>query len=100
MPADPQVQNALSATAAGQRQLLDTIVLLKGLRIRLDSLGVPRMTDEQLTDSLVGELSHLSRGKVRRLLAAMDVLDAALLTPADLDGVTLPPVKAVVDVIR
>lgn len=100
MPADPQVQNALSLEVQGVQTLFDVIFTLKKIRARIESLGVPQMSDETVAESAVGELSHLTGGKVKRLLAAMDVLDAALLTSVDLAGVTIPPVKALVDVIR
>ena len=100
MPADPQVQNALSLEVQGVATLFATVFELKKGRARLEALGVPRMTDEELSASAAGDLSHITGGKVRRLLAALDVLDAALLTPVALDGATLPPVKALVDVIR
>jgi hypothetical protein len=90
--------NALSTEVQQIRALYDTVFDLKATRARLESLGVATLTDPDYQGA--GDLNHLSAQKVQSLLAAMDVLDAAFLTPADLAGVTAPPIKAMVDVIR
>lgn len=100
MPANPQIQNALSREVTAVQKLYDTVFELKKIRAQIEALGVPQMSDEMLAESTIGELSHIGGGQIRRLLDAMDVLDVAFLTPVSLDGVTMPPIKAVVDVIR
>lgn len=101
MPANPQVVKELTAEIIQVRQLWDTIWSLKKTRSTLAALGVQAMTPEQLAESCTGDLSHLDAGKITRLLAAMDALDATLVTAVELSpGVTAPPAKAIVDVIR
>ena len=101
MPANPQVQNARSRELIETKRLWDAIFGLKQARASLDLLGVATLPEEEFAASAIGELSHLTAAKVRRLIAAMDVLDAALLGLADLgDGMTAPPAKALVDAIR
>lgn len=98
---NPQVSQALKTEISLVSSLWDVVFALKKTRATLTFLGVPGMTPEALAEVATGDLSHLDAGKITRLLAAMDALDAALLTPIELSaGVTAPPAKALVDVIR
>lgn len=95
-----QIQAALAAEAQAVKSLYNDVFRLKAIRAQLELLGVPQMTAEEFTAVATGNVNHLTLAAVLQLLAAMDVLDAAFLTPVSLAGVTMPPVAAVVAVIR
>ena len=96
--ANPQMLNALSEETQELRRLLNSAFLLKQIRSRIESLGVPQVPSENYPPP--GDLSHLTAQKVASVLAAMDVLDAAFMAPVNLAGVTLPPIAAINQVIR
>lgn len=104
--ADPQVQNALSRENDGMAKLRRLVFELKETRVDLEVHGVTKMTDEQFAAAITdengrkGDLSHMTVQKVKTLLAAMDALDAVLLAPTDLAGVTTTPLAAISAVIR
>jgi hypothetical protein len=95
------VINTVNQYLAGLQTLYRLIGDLKSLRSRLELHGLPNLTDEQYTELTAGaEMAHLSKAKIERLFAAMTTLDTALGTPVSLSGVTMPPAKAIVDVLK
>jgi hypothetical protein len=111
VPADPQIQNVLSSLCQSERTLFETITTIRGLRERVADLGIPGLNqngfDEAVGITVGGQpnptpndLSHLSRGRLRKLLAAMDLLDTWLTTAVSLDGASQTPRKAITEVIR
>lgn len=96
--ANPQMLNALSRETQELTKLLDSAFKLKQIRSQIESLGVMQVPSGEYPPP--GDLSHLTAQKVASVLAAMDVLDTAFLTPTNLAGVTLTPIAAINQVIR
>jgi hypothetical protein len=102
---DPQIQNALTLLCQQEKRLFDLLAELKGTRDRVNDLGITGLNQANFDEALglpnnAGELSHLTRAKLRRVLAAADLLDTFLTTAVSLDGTSQTPRKAIVDVIR
>jgi hypothetical protein len=95
------VINSFHQYLSGLQTLYRLVGDLKSLRSRLELHGLPNLTDDQYTElTAQAELGHISKAKVERLFAAMTTLDTALGTPVSLAGTTMPPAKAIVDVLK
>ncbi len=95
------VINTFNQYLSGLQNLYKLVGDLKSLRTRLELHGLPNLTEQQYADMTVSpELAHITKDKVERLFAGMTTLDTALGTPIPLSGVTMPPAKAIVDVLK
>jgi hypothetical protein len=102
-PLTTQQQNAVSKWIASLKILYDAAFQLKSDRAVLDLLGVSALPADAV---FPGDLGHITSARVTAGLQAMNVLDAALISPAqikDAEGTliaTILPIKAIVELLR
>ncbi len=97
-----QQQNAVSRWVKALGDLKQAAFQLKEARATLDLLGVSAVPDDTV---FPGDLNHVTAPRIRAGLIAMNILDAALIYPAQIKDeagtvITILPLKAIVDLLR